>query len=325
MINPIHVRTLSEVLATGSFAEAAGKLGYTASAVSQQIGSLERASGLVLFERGPRSVRPTSAALALGQQCSRLLNELAALENEARALASGTRGMLRFGSFPTALAVLAAPALARFAQKCTTADVTLEEGESPELVRLVTSGELDAALVYAYDRVHHQWPQGVVAVELLRESLFALMPPGDPAAQAERLRVADLRGRDWITSKDDTAGARSMANLCFSAGFGPQVAFRSNDYNVIRAMVRAGLGVALIPELAVTDELRPSVRLLHEASCARRTYLIRRTASANPLVATMEDALRRASIAYRRLRPSPWGAPENTSESASKIDVRTSA
>ncbi|SDT82716.1 DNA-binding transcriptional regulator, LysR family [Streptomyces sp. TLI_053] len=305
MINPIHVRTLSAVLATGSFAKAADLLGYTASAVSQQIGVLERASGLVLFERGARSVRPTSAAIALGQQSTRVLAELAALEDEARALASGSRGLLRLGSFPTAQATLVPSALARLAQGCPTADVTLDEEELPELVRLVASGGLDTALVYAYDRVHQQWPPGVVVTELLRESLFVLLPPGDPAAQVEQVRMADLRGRRWITCHEDTAGARSTANLCSSAGFGPQVAFRSNDYNVIGAMVRAGLGVALVPELAVTDELRPSARLLHEPSCARRIYTIRRASSSNPLVFQFEDAVTRATGSYRRRWPSP--------------------
>ncbi|MEU1290634.1 LysR family transcriptional regulator [Kitasatospora sp. NPDC005856] len=316
MINPIHVRTLSVVLETGSFSEAAGELGYTASAVSQQIGALERASGLVLFERGARSVRPTRAALVLGQRCSRVLSELAALEDEARALASGSRGMLRLGSFPTAQAVLVPPALARLAHKSPHAEVTLGEGEPSELVPLVASGRLDAALVYTYDRVHRQWPPGMVAVELLRESLFVLIPPGDPAAQAEQIRMADLCDRSWITSQEETAGARSLANLCASAGFAPQVAFRSNDYNVIRAMVRAGLGVALIPELAVTDELRPCVRLLQEPSCARRVHSVRRASDTNPLLPYLEDALRRASNFYRRHCPPTRAATTEARESA---------
>ncbi|MEV7603223.1 LysR substrate-binding domain-containing protein [Kitasatospora sp. NPDC089797] len=303
MINPIHVRTLSVVLETGSFSEAAGRLGYTSSAVSQHIGALERVSGLVLFERGARSVRPTSAALALGQRCYRVLGELAALEDEVRALASGSCGMLRLGSFPTAQALLVPPALARLTQEYPGADVALEEGEPSELVPLVAAGRLDAALIYAYDRVHQQLPLGVAAVELLRESLFVLIPPADPVALAERVCMADLRGRNWITSQEESAGARSLANLCASAGFAPQVAFRSNDYNVIRAMVRAGLGVALIPELAVTDELRPSVRLLDEPSCARRVYVVRRTTGTNLLVPRLEDALRRASSSYRRHCP----------------------
>ncbi|MFJ4188316.1 LysR substrate-binding domain-containing protein [Kitasatospora sp. NPDC089509] len=161
--------------------------------------------------------------------------------------------------------------------------------------------------------MHQQWPPEVVAAEILRESLFVLLPPGDPAAQADQVRMADLRGRHWITSHEDTAGARSMANLCSSGGFGPQVVFRSNDYNVIRAMVQAGLGVALIPELAGTDELRPAARLLHEPSCARRVYTIRRTSSTNPLVTRFEDALVRATGSYRRRRPSRWTTMVNPS------------
>src|SRR5919198_4924549 len=99
MINPLHVQTVREVVRSGSFADAARNLGYTASAVSQQVAALERASGVVLFERRARSIRPTDAAFLLVRKGSDVLSAIDSLQRELRALASGETGLVRLGSF----------------------------------------------------------------------------------------------------------------------------------------------------------------------------------------------------------------------------------
>src|SRR5918998_5600049 len=114
MLNPLHLQTLSVVLRTGSFAAAGRHLGYTGSAVSQQMKALEVESGLVLFERGAQQVLPTAEAQLLSERAIETLGALATLQEVVREIAAGTRGRLGLGSFPTASEVLVPRALARF-------------------------------------------------------------------------------------------------------------------------------------------------------------------------------------------------------------------
>lgn len=303
MLNPTHVRTLGAVLTTGSFSEAAAQLGYTASAVSQQISALERATGLTLFERGARRIHPTRAARILGERCEHVLNELTALEQQARALAAGQRGLVRVGSFATAAASLVPWALARFVQQQPEAEVSLEEGEPEELLPLVLSDVLDVALVYEYELVPRRWPQQLTVSELVRERPRILLPPAHRATRSEEIELADLAEETWIASRETSAGALSLSRLCAAASFEPRIAFRTNDYDVVRELVQAGLGVALVPELAVTDSARPSAHALSGAPAGRRVLAVRRTANPNPLLAPLDDALVRAAAAQRRRRP----------------------
>ncbi len=304
MLNPTHVTTLREVLVTGSFAAAAARLGYTASAVSQQISTLERATGLVLFERSARRVHPTRAAVVLGERSGRVLDELAALERETRALAAGESGLVRVGSFPTAGATLVPWALARFVRQRPDAEVSLEEGEPDELLPRVLSDGLDLALVYEYDLVPQRWPDEVTVAELVSEQLRVLLPPAHPATGTGSLALDELSGETWIASRETTAGASSLARMCATAGFTPRIAFRTNDYDVVRELVHAGLGVALVPELAVTNAARPAAHGLRGEPGGRRVLAIHRAANPNPLLAPLNDALRRAGAAHREGRPS---------------------
>ncbi|OEV03153.1 LysR family transcriptional regulator [Streptomyces oceani] len=302
-MNPAHVRTFGEVLATGSFADAAKRLGYTASAVSQQISALERATGLTLFERGARTIQPTRTARVLGERCGELLDSLTALEREAEALAAGQHGLVRVGSFATAGASLVPWALARFVRRQPDAEVSLEEGEPDELLPLVLADSLDLALVYEYDLVPRRWAPQLSVSELLREDLHLLLPPAHRAGRSAAVELADLAEDTWIASREGSAGARSLSRLCAGAGFEPRVAFRTNDYDVVRELVRTGLGVAMVPELAVTDSARPGARRLSGEPVGRRIVAVRRAANPNPLLAPLEDALARAAAARVRSRP----------------------
>ena len=302
MLNPTHVRTFGEVLATGSFAEAANRLGYTASAVSQQISALERSTGLTLFERGARRIRPTRAARVLGERCAQVLDELTGLEQEARALAAGQRGLVRVGSFATAAATLVPWALARFLHQQPEAEVSLEEGEPDELLPMLLDDALDLALVYEYDLVPRRWQQQLAVSELVRERLLVLLPPAHRAMGAEAIAPEDLAEETWIASREDSAGALSLSRLCAATSFEPRVAFRTNDYDTVRELVQAGLGVALVPELAVTDSARPAAHALQPSAPGRRVLAVRRAANPNPLLSSLDDALRRAAAAHRRTR-----------------------
>ncbi|SRR5579875_51814 len=287
MLNPVALRSLREVLATGSFAEAAAHLGYTPSAVSQQMTSLERVLGLALFERHPRSVRPTPAARALAGSVDRLLTELERVEREIQALAAGQRGAIRVGAFPTAGSRIVPEALASFVAERPGVDVYLEEGEPDQLVPSLVGGNLDLAIVYHYDLVPTAWPDSLGAVALMDEDLFVLVPERRSHRHGKAVSVGELRSDTWISSDEDGPGAQCLVRLCAAEGFSPRIAFRSNDYAVVWGLVRSGLGVAMVPALGLGEG--PGVRALRLAGSPPRRHVValHRSLDTNPLLDPM--------------------------------------
>lgn len=303
MLNPLHLRTLQEVLATGSFARAGARLGFTASAVSQQIAALERSTGLLLFERRPRSISPTAAARALAPRLHGLLRHLDELDREMRAMAAGHSGVLRVGSFPTASAALLPAVLARISQSHPHLSVLFDEAEPAELVPRLVAGDLDLALVYQYESVPQFWPNELQATALLRESLVLLVERHHAAARAGEgpVHLAALTGEAWAASREDSAGARSLERLSADAGFAPRIAYRSNDYQVVRGLVAAGLGVALIPALAhVADAASTRTVDVHDARAGRQVLALHRRVDDNPTLVLVLSALAKAADALAR-------------------------
>jgi len=288
MLNPVHLRTLVEVVDTGSFAEAARRLGYTSSAVSQQISAFERAVGVALFEREAHSIRPAAAALFIAERGGELLAALDGFEHEIQAMVKGLRGRVRLGTFPTASARVVPHAVARLSHERPDAEIRLDEAEPDDVLPLVLAGELDLALVYAYDLVPTTWPDELTVLPLLDEALLVLLPDGHPAARHREVRVEDLRDERWISSRDGTAGSTCLVRLCAATGFAPRIAFRSNDYGVVQGLVTAGVGVALVPALGYEEQQGCQARPLRQTGLRRHVSAVYRTANTNPL---LRDAL----------------------------------
>ncbi|WP_329424326.1 LysR family transcriptional regulator [Streptosporangium sp. NBC_01495] len=305
MLNPTHLRTLETVCRTGSFAVAARELGYTASGVSQQMAALERACGLVLFEREVHGIRPTAAADQLVERTGRVLAVLGEFEDEVRDLAAGRVGRLRLGSFPTASVRLVPAALAALATDHPAAEILLEEGEPRELAPMLVNGELDAALLYEYGHVPQRWPEDLVMVPLLHEALLLLTRRRRPADTGEATaRLPAMRTENWIASREGTDGAISLERLCATAGFAPAITRRSNNYDVVRQLVGAGLGVAVVPALGHIPDERVHAQAVDSAPAHRRVLMAYRRANVNPL---LQPALRAIRAAVPRNRP--WLAP----------------
>ena len=296
MLNPLHLRTLSVVLRTGSFAAAGRHLGYTGSAVSQQVKALEAESGLVLFERGAHGVRPTAEAQLLSERAVETLGALATLQEAVREIAAGTRGRLGLGSFPTASEVLAPRALARFGRDFGDVEVRLEDGEPHELLTRLLEGDLDVIIVFRYDLVPQSWPAGSVRTPLLSEPVRLLVPDSAPTPAGE-VPLTDFEDASWISTREGTAGTLALERACAAAGFVPRIRYRSNDYDVVRSFVRAGLGVAAVPRLAYLGRtgLRDlDVRGLH---LHRHVEALTMADRHSPAVTGMVNALRASAQA----------------------------
>ena len=306
MDRPQHLRTLQVVCRTGSFAVAARELGYTASAVSQQVAALERESGLSLFERQAHGVRPTAVAHRLVELSRPVLASLEELDHQVRRLASGAVGRIRLGSFPTASVRIVPSVLSSFAVEHPGAEVSLVEEEPDDLVERLVDGRLDVALLYEYGLCPRQWPAGVVTRPLLREDLLLLQP------RAEAAQLAELGGRRWIASREGTDGALSLARLCAAAGFSPTIAYRSNDYDVVRELVAVTGGVAVVPALGHAPDARVTAGPLPHPG-AHRTVLVAHRAVHRP---GGPDPLLDGFLTVLGRTVPGTGSPESTDERA---------
>ncbi|WP_406299960.1 LysR family transcriptional regulator [Embleya sp. NBC_00888] len=325
MLNPLHLQTLIEVVLTGSFARAARRTGYTASAVSQQIAALERAVGTPLFEREAHGIRPTGMAFTIADRARDAIAVLDSLERDIRDVVQGRSGRLALGTFPTAGERLVPHAVAELTRLHPTAEILLDEAEPDDLVPQVQKGDLDLALVFAYDLVPRVWPEELTVFPLVEETLALLVPEGHPALREDGVDIADLADERWVASRPGTAGSTSLSRVCAAHRFAPKVAFRSNDYDVVQGLVAAGAGVAIVPGLAYqAREGVVGVPLAHTPSY-RRVSALYRTANHNPL---MKAALEAFVLAGQRLQGrfvradeslGPLGAPA----AAERVERRT--
>ena len=288
MLNPIHLRTLRTVLRTGSFSAAAKELGYTSSAVSQQMSSLEHDARLALFERKARSITPTPSAVLLADRSSEVLAMLDDLQDEVREMVGGQLGRLRIGSFPTASEHLLPDVIAQLAEQLPHVRMELEEGEPDALIPLVSDRLLDIALVYEYDLVPRTWPRNVRRTTLLSEDLVLLLPQDHRLA--DEVDLADLRDDVWISTAPGSSGSECLLRMCAIEGFVPRVDFRTNDYDVVRRFVGAGLGVALVPQLGAMADARTRIARLASATTQRHIIAVQRRVGGSPLAAKALDA-----------------------------------
>jgi DNA-binding transcriptional LysR family regulator len=247
MLNVGRLRVLREVAQRGSFSAAAEALSYTQSAVSQQIAALEAETGMALLERLPRGVRLTGAGRTLVERTEGILAQLGAAEEELAALAGLRGGQLRMASFPTAGATLMPVAIAAFRDSYPEVELTLAEGEPEEIAPRLRAGEFDLALLFEFEEAE----ENLKRVELLEDPMHLALPRGHRLAGKRTLSLGELRGEAWVQTSRSSPCARHVVRSCHAAGFEPNVAFESDDYQTVQGLVAAGVGVALIPELAL--------------------------------------------------------------------------
>jgi DNA-binding transcriptional LysR family regulator len=251
MLDVKRMKVLREVAAERSFSAAAQKLGYTQSAVSQQIAALEREAGTILIERNPRGIRLTDAGEALVRHADKILARLAEAEAELEAIAGLRGGRLRLGSFPTAGATLMPRAIAEFSSRHPAVELSLAEAEPDESLPRLKGGELDLILI---DDSPLAEDEEVEFVHLLDDPLHVALPADHQLASRRRLRFQDLAAEPWIQGTQVCSCQRQLQNACANAGFEPRVAYESDDFQVVQGLVAAGVGVALIPGLALVSE-----------------------------------------------------------------------
>lgn len=287
------------MVAAGTLTAAAEELGFTVSAVSQQLSTLEAQAGLALYERVGRGVRPTEAGRLLAERADVILDEVARIEADLADLRAGRTGRVRVLTFHSAGETLLPQAIAELRNERPHVRVVPGVDEAPGALRRLRSGEVD--LILAVEPYHPGSPpaDGLHRWHLLTDPYRLLLPGEHPlGARGRAVPVKALAEEPWIvtTGPDDYLRVTWMAHTA-AAGFTPVVGAETDEFPVTQGYVAAGLGVAMVPKLA-TGVLRPGVvvRRLAPEPPAREIWLATRPALLeSPAVVEVAAALRRAA------------------------------
>jgi molybdate transport repressor ModE-like protein len=291
-----RMRVLREVAGRGTIAAAARALSFTPSAVSQQLATLEREAGVALLDRHGGRIQLTEAGRRLVARTEAILAELEAASAELAAVAADVTGDIHVAAFPSAERALLAPAVAALIGRHPEVRVSTTELEPEASLPALRLGDVD--LVVSHEDVARPEPPDprIERVDLMEDPLRLVLPPGHPAL-ADAVALADLAGARWVATPPGTACRAIVERACREVGFVPDVPFHANDFAVLAAFVAAGLGVAMVPQLAL-DAFGPDVEIRPVADVAvrRRLYAAaRRGGFERPAVAAMVDALRQTA------------------------------
>jgi molybdate transport repressor ModE-like protein len=303
MLDVKRMRILKEVADRGSFSAAAAALSYTQSAVSQQIAALEREAGTQLVTRGSRGIRLTEAGEALVRHADAILTRLADAEAELEAIAGLRGGRLRLAAFPTVGATLMPLAIATFRERHPDVELTVRQLEPEDSLPLLKSGELDIALTIEPNTIQDN--DGLDSAFLLDDPMFAALPLSHRLANKPRVRLKDLSNESWISTTDACSCGDLVRKHCIRMGFEPKVTFESDDYLQIQGLVAAGVGVALIPTLALTSVRDDIVirDLGNEAPVRKIAAATLPGAQRSPAARAMLDVLNEVATQYAKPAP----------------------
>jgi DNA-binding transcriptional LysR family regulator len=249
-----HLVALKAIAEEGTFGRAAQRLGYTQSAISQQIATLERIVGQRLIERpgGPRPVSLTEAGVLLLRHADSIAARLQAAQADLAALDAGDAGPLRIGTYQSVGAKVLPGLLREFTAEWPQVDVTLRESaDDAELVQQVERGELDLSFV-----VLPIGPGPYETVELMRDPYVLVVPAGSELTVDGRVpRLQDILEHPLIGFRTCRT-THQVEDRLRQAGSEPQIVFRSDDNGTVQGLVAAGVGLAIVPRLTVdpTDE-----------------------------------------------------------------------
>jgi len=294
MLDTHRLRLLREFAERGTIAATAAALGYTPSAVSQQLAALEREAGAILLDRTARAAELTDAGRRLADHAERILSMIEAAEADLSA--SGPSGRVTVTAFPTA-AVAFGPALVRRVRAHPGLSLLLRETAQEEGLRLVRTGEVDVALVADWSgRLATADPGTLRFYPLIRDPVVLVLPRGHPAADPARpIDLDKLRDEPWLAAPSGEPSRQAVDRLLESTGGMPPAPWEFEGLSTILSLVARGIGIAALPRLALAaGDRRVAVRELPGATQtqARHVYAAARASSVRrPSVAVILAAL----------------------------------
>jgi molybdate transport repressor ModE-like protein len=253
MLDLTRLRVLVAVARTGSVTAAARELHYSQPSVSHHLARLETETGAKLLQRAGRGVRLTEAGRQLAERGAEILGRLEAAETELAAHVGLRQGRVRLAAFPSALGTFVPAAAARLAAGHPGLELRLIEAEPPEAVRMLRAGHIDVAVIFRYDDSVPE-DDGIEMHRLLED------PTNLVAAEPPTTELAAYANAPWIAGCDRCR--MHLLELCARTGFEPSIAFTTDDFVAVQAMVAAGLGVTTLPGLALRAARHRDVRVV---------------------------------------------------------------
>lgn len=289
MLDVRRLRLLRELNHRGTIAAVAQALAFSPSAVSQQLAVLEREAGVPLLERTGRRVRLTPAGLNLAHHAEAVLERLEQATAELADARQGLAGPLRIGTFPTAARSILPAALTALARRHPSLEPMVSEIDPAGMADALRAGELEVALIHDYDFVPQAAEPGLAVEPLFSESMYVASPA--PLDTSDGRLVAQCRNAAWITASPGTACHQMTIRACQAAGFAPRIRHQIDEFATVLALVAAGQGVALVPQLGTVDS-PPGITLTPVPIRRRTKIAIRSGAARHPAVTAITRALR---------------------------------
>ncbi len=291
-----RLRLLREVELRGSIAAAAREVGLTPSAVSQQLSILEREAGTPLLDRSSRGVLLTGAGQALVGRARSILQLLEEARADLDRLTGELAGHIRIGTVASAAAALVSPAAIRLAAEHTALELTVSVAEPGRSIDQLLQGDLDIAVVDVYDGVPVPVPDYLLSTDLCTEPLVVVTAM-DALPGRGALKLASLSDVNWVMPPLDAACGQAVRFACRAEGFEPRVRWETDDMLLLVRAVSAGHGIAVLPRLAVADNVAEvEIRPLAEPNMSRRLLALTRTSSQDrPIIRAAMDELVKAT------------------------------
>jgi DNA-binding transcriptional LysR family regulator len=303
-----RLRFLREFEERGTLGAVATALGYSPSAVSQQLAVLEKEVGTPLLEKAGRGVRLTDAGRLLAQHARVLLTAAEAATTDLAALSGEVRGTVRAGGVQSATRHLLIPSLARMAAEHPQVRMEVSELELEQALPGLRLGSVDLVISDEYDGHPRPRPAGMRFAPLLSEQLLIVLPAAHPlAVPGGPVALADLRDEVWVSSDETTGHHAMIVGTCRSfGGYEPDVRHHSNDADVQLALVQHAAAVALLPLLNLPPP-NPALayRPVAEADLGRRLFTVTRDAPLSPALTAFLTVVTAQATAISTPAPDP--------------------
>lgn len=294
MIDLASLASLRAVDQHGSVVAAAEAMGFTPSAVSQQVKRLEKQTGVPLLERVGRGVILTGHGRHLVDAGSRLLADLERIESGLHRQSSEVVGRVRLSAFSTATRGLVGPIVRALTEQHPDLDLAIHENEPWDTVDLVAAGQADLGVVHSWGDTPLAIPDHLVVTDLGRDLADVILHRDHPIAGRSWVTPRNLIDEPWIATPEFTICRQWLDRMYDGTGRLPRIAHQSLEFDSHLALVRAGLGIALIPRLGrspLTDDL-VAVAVRDPVPTRTLTAVHRRTMDASPAIQAVLSALR---------------------------------
>lgn len=299
MIDPIALRSLVAIDRRGTVIAAAADLGYTPSAVSQQIKKLESQTGVQLLERRGRGVLLTEAGRSLRDSAGDLLAQFEAIESRLKSLAGAPTGTVRLAAFSTGYRGMVIEALGRLGEAHPDVSVRPEELDPWEATASVAAGSHDLALVHNWEPLPLAMPEHVQIHHLGRDRADLVVGREHPLAEREFVTVDDVSDETWVSVGPGSICHQWLDKMFADIGRAPLVGHVSGEFATHLALAAAGQAVALVPRLGRGPLPAGAVAIpMTRPVCERSISLVwRRTMGSSPALQAVIEALVRSSTA----------------------------